>query len=914
MKELIRKLRRYLVSAFGHCLPDVRLRGFSAYSAAVLGALLWLGQSPAGAASIASLELGTTVLSDNTTGSATFTSKDPNLDSLPALSLTSGQQAQPGGAGYVSSMNWNVSGDPTRYWQFTLIASSGYQISVAEITIKGSRSSSGPTHCSLRCDADAYSADLAQAGSIGTSSSAISFTGLTLANKRHLTFRVYGWGAGVAGGSWKIGDGNDGSLDIDVQGTVTLATEVAPRYRSRQSGDWEDYHTWECSGDGGNTWADATADQTPTSGEEAVTIQDGHKVTATTSLTVEQVAVAPAGILVVASGQVLTVADGSGTDLDVSGTLTVNGTMDIQGQVVMETGSVGTVANGAVLKNEGTVTSALNTLTVAAGGRYQHNQDGGTIPWATWADGSTCEVVGWGGGRTAPAGLGQSFHHFTWNSASQPGSVQLAGGLLTVNGNLTIVSTGSGSVVLANNPSSTITMNIGGDLIIQGGTLDYRTGGSGGILAINLGGNFNQTGGTLTVSYSSASPQQLNFTGGDTSVSFAHPGGSLTLRRINTSIDTGKTLTLNNNLNTGDISTRTFIVKGALLCGSSILSGSAQFFLNTGATLGIGDPSGITSGTAYSGNIQTLSGDRKFDTGASYIYNGAAGAQVTGNGLPATVSGLSISNPNGVSLTRAVAVSGTLTFTSGRLKTGQYTLSLGTAAGVSGAGSGTGWVVGNLAKNFGVGQGQSFTFDLGDDAISSYTPAALANLGVGAAGTLTATVQGDTEPNLATSGISTTRYAARYWTITPGGGFALGGQNPTYALTVTFLANDLQNSADPTRFILRTDAGGAWAAPTDGTAALTTTTGSGFSSFGSFAVGEPYRYACGHGQERRFHDGLRRPARHDPRRPCRPGAVGCDLVGQCCSGGRRGEPRNAQRESFCNDDLHSDICLRRRRR
>ncbi len=103
---------------------------------------------------------------------------------------------------------------------------------------------------------------------------------------------------------------------------------------------------------------------------------------------------------------------------------------------------------------------------------------------------------------------------------------------------------------------------------------------------------------------------------------------------------------------------------GTLITGNNILSGSGSFTLSGGATLHIGSPGGITlSGTA--GNIQNT-GSRSFNPGAGYVYNGTS-AQSTGNGLPATVNNLTINNGNGVTALGDLAVSGSLTLTTGTL-------------------------------------------------------------------------------------------------------------------------------------------------------------------------------------------------------------------------------------------------------
>jgi hypothetical protein len=191
----------------------------------LLLALLVFGASPVQATSIASLELGTASQSGNTTGAATFTSKDASITTLPALSLTAGQQGQAGGTGYVSSKAWNVtSEDLTKYWEFTLTAASGLNISVTSVTLRMRRAGTGPPSINLRSSVDSYGADIGGTQNLSSADTytTIAFTGLTLSGSS-ITFRVYGWGATGSGGTLRIGDGADSSLDIDVQGTTTMS-------------------------------------------------------------------------------------------------------------------------------------------------------------------------------------------------------------------------------------------------------------------------------------------------------------------------------------------------------------------------------------------------------------------------------------------------------------------------------------------------------------------------------------------------------------------------------------------------------------------------------------------------------------------------------------------------------------------
>jgi hypothetical protein len=118
----------------------------------------------------------------------------------------------------------------------------------------------------------------------------------------------------------------------------------------------------------------------------------------------------------------------------------------------------------------------------------------------------------------------------------------------------------------------------------------------------------------------------------------------------------GSTLNHTNTSASGIVVAGTATISGTLTCGAtSIVSGTGNFVLVSGATLGIGSPAGITSSGA-TGNIQTTT--RNFSTDANYIYNGSA-AQSTGNGL-AGANNLTIADTAGVSLAASTIVSGSL--------------------------------------------------------------------------------------------------------------------------------------------------------------------------------------------------------------------------------------------------------------
>lgn len=80
---------------------------------------------------------------------------------------------------------------------------------------------------------------------------------------------------------------------------------------------------------------------------------------------------------------------------------------------------------------------------------------------------------------------------------------------------------------------------------------------------------------------------------------------------------------------------------GTVMAGNNTVSGTGNFNMQAGSTLGIGSANGIAQSGA-SGNIQS-GGSRTFSGDATYIYNGTDD-QITGSGLKNTVTNLVIDN------------------------------------------------------------------------------------------------------------------------------------------------------------------------------------------------------------------------------------------------------------------------------
>ena len=187
---------------------------------------------------------------------------------------------------------------------------------------------------------------------------------------------------------------------------------------------------------------------------------------------------------------------------------------------------------------------------------------------------------------------------------------------------------------------------------------------------------------------------------------------------------------------------RNFTVSGTLIVNPGgrvydpILSPGSVFILTSGATLKIGNPGGISTVTTANTNVAiNFGGSYSYGTGANYYYIGNSN-QVTGNGLPATINSLTISNTgsvgnNTVALSTNVAVSGNLTVSAGTLDLAAYTANRGTAGGTFTLGNGTSLLVG--ANNFPTTYG---SFSLGATSTVSYYGAGAQNVSAKSYGNL----------------------------------------------------------------------------------------------------------------------------------------------------------------------------------
>ncbi len=327
--------------------------------------------------------------------------------------------------------------------------------------------------------------------------------------------------------------------------------------------------------------------------------------------------------------------------------------------------------NGYYLNGStGTITG---TMTVGTAGIYEHNINGGTIPNATWNTGSLLKITGITSTIvTLPTNIGGNVE---WNCPNQTVSGQiLSNANNTINGNFTLTNTGTGNIYLWNQTGTGYTLNIGGNYSQSGGNLTVDKIGTNDVHTISINGNWNISGGTFDCSGNNGNVANINIKGnwtqsGGTLTETSSGNGNITFNGTTTQIYTKTGGTISNTINFA-------VINGASLdVGSSIINGGGTFTLNSGASIITANAQGLSTSGA-TGSIQ-VTGTRTYNTGANYTYNGTS-AQVTGNGLTQnTPANLTINSTNAVTLSAATTLSGNLLISTGILNTSNYDLSLG---------------------------------------------------------------------------------------------------------------------------------------------------------------------------------------------------------------------------------------------
>ena len=237
--------------------------------------------------------------------------------------------------------------------------------------------------------------------------------------------------------------------------SVSSFAQNAGDYKSVATGGWTATTTWQVFD--GTNWEAAT--NFPGSADGIISLTGGFTVTVPsgTTISADQIMVLENAQLIVSANAVLDIVNGTGNDLDIAQAVTgtVPGIVKVHGTLKAQ--------------NDVNIISATNSLSVENGGLYEHNftTSNGNIPLASWQTGSTLLISGYTTNTLAPGNLGQSFHHVHWNTANlnnSQGYINIGGALKTVNGNLTVSSTGTDFL---NYSETTDKLLVQGDFIIN---------------------------------------------------------------------------------------------------------------------------------------------------------------------------------------------------------------------------------------------------------------------------------------------------------------------------------------------------------------------------------------------------------------------------------------------------------------
>ncbi|MDD3563963.1 MAG: FlgD immunoglobulin-like domain containing protein [Candidatus Cloacimonetes bacterium] len=364
-------------------------------------------------------------------------------------------------------------------------------------------------------------------------------------------------------------------------------------YRTTGSGGWTSVATWQRYN--GSVWVAATA--FPTYLNANVTaIRSGHTITVSSDLKIDR-----------------TIVDSGGAIIVTANTLTIEKAAAMPGMQCF---------GNLKVSSTGKITSGITKLFMENGSIYEHARNNGAYPLAAWEIGSTLLITGLT--TTSPTNTGQNFYNVIWDCPGQTAIIvnPVTSSYHTVRGTLKVEDTGTGL---------------------------WRWGST--ATATKLIENYEQSGGTVEMAGSGCT--KVSLTG-----SFVMSGGTLTTSPFATSCgwDFLKAGTQIFNKSGGTISETIYfkVASGTILnIVNQPITGKGAFTLISGAGLIIRDADGITSSGA-TGAVQ-VTGTRDFNTGADYTYAGIV-AQSSGNGLPVSVSNLTVDNAAGVNFTQVVTV------------------------------------------------------------------------------------------------------------------------------------------------------------------------------------------------------------------------------------------------------------------
>ena len=697
-----------------------------------------------------------------------YSSNGTTVAAVPAYSALHGQAYGPTSNGDGS---WGTAaGGPggnlnrTFYEQFTVTAAATHSLRIDSLILNSSfYNTSSNTKLAVVYSKSGFttadSTDVTGTGGLGTFANPILLnnetagtsantyriafngaTGINLLSGETLTFRIYNsCGSSSAGRYGKI-------RNLYILGLATI-NPVVGDYQTHQTGDWTDLNSWERWD--GTVWANPAPAYPVYNNSGTITIKNGHTVTVSATLAngsgyTHLTKINQGGQLVVNNGATLNLANDavlSTTDLQVDGTLTLLGQIGTNGNVsVLVNGTFVHSGTGINLSNAG------DTVRVGPLGTYQHNANSNSTPANMICQpGATLLISGITSNQTGIFKTTSTYGNIIWNCPSM-GAYYAFRSTLTNNvlGSFTVANTGTQYITFAN---ANAKITFPGGFYQTGGVVNFRESGTVADTLV-VGGDFSITGGTFNSNTGGANTFLVNLNGTNKTLNYSQSGATNTGWNINGVYTLGSNVVLPS-------STYGLTVAGTLNTATYNISGAGNFTLASAGTLSSAAATGLDA------NI-TVTGTKSFGTTGNLIFNGSV-AQTTGTSMPAAINSLTINNASNVGLGAGTALTGPLTFTTGKLLLGANNISTASIVGSSSSKYVVTDGTGTLKIN-NVGAGNT-VFPVGPSA-TGYNPVTINNAGTAdnfAVGVKTAVDNNPSDP---------TRIVNMQWDITediPGG-------------------------------------------------------------------------------------------------------------------------------------------------
>jgi lysophospholipase L1-like esterase len=358
-------------------------------------------------------------------------------------------------------------------------------------------------------------------------------------------------------------------------------------------------------------------------------------------------------------------------------------------------------------------------------------------------------------------------------------------------------------------------ITVAGDLSILNNTL-RGIGGTSGTNIHNVSGNVIVSGTGRITAVNQSNPTSASCTW--------NIGGNLTLGSTSNRIQIYES--------TGPHSgSAVFNINGNLTVGPS----SSILFKSTSATTA-DYPEGIINlkgNFVNNGTVNVNSTQSGASPGLTINFVGTSPQDWSGSGtisISSFSATMNINNPAGVTLSRALDISDrtAVALTNGKLTTTSTNLLRITNGSLIG-GRSSSYINGPLGRRIAAGT-QSLGFPVGD--ATKYTPVNLEFVNVSASGTITVNTTQGIHPQIAASGLDSSKTLNRYYTVTNTATF----DNVT--ATFNFDPTDVIGGADPTRYIVKKFDTDTWLTPTRANPLETSIQAMDMTSFGDFAVGQ----------------------------------------------------------------------------